>query len=131
MEEPRKPPEKGRGHLCRRLLLRADIDHRYSIIERIRYVSSKSVRGNRYAVRTLTNLDRRPNELIRRSIHYRNRFTMFYLANINLSGYVPTDYPNILARWKIGANKIGSVWFVRSQIFDRSFALRIDASACG
>jgi len=31
------------------------------------------------------------------------------MPNIDLSGYVPTHYPNILARWKIGANKIGSV----------------------
>jgi hypothetical protein len=34
---------------------------------------------------------------------------MFYVANINLSRYVPTHYLNILTRSKIGTNKIGSV----------------------
>jgi hypothetical protein len=34
---------------------------------------------------------------------------MFYVANINLSGYVATQYPNILARWKSGANKRGGI----------------------
>ena len=31
------------------------------------------------------------------------------MATIDLSGYVPTQYADILARWKIGANKLGSV----------------------
>ena len=30
------------------------------------------------------------------------------MATIDLSGYVPTQYADILARWKIVANKLGS-----------------------